>query len=94
MADGSRRSTQAPKVIQDLHTAQEEHKFLDDISGGGFPEGGCLRVLGGIVQDDQNVFVAPEGFRSGPTMPTLLKCIPVMQSGMSGMGASFLDKER
>ncbi len=47
----------------DAYPATEQEELLGDGLGGGLSKGHCLRVPGGIVNDDQDVLEAPGGLR-------------------------------
>ncbi len=51
--------------------ATEQEELVGDGLGGGLSKGHCFRVSGGIVNDDQDVFVAPGGLRQWPHPDTL-----------------------
>lgn len=38
--------------------AEQENQCLGDVAGGGFMQQDCLRLLGRIIEDHQDVFVA------------------------------------
>ncbi len=50
----------------DADSAGEQKEFLGDGFGGGFSEGKCLWIPGGVVDNHQDVFMSPGRLRQWP----------------------------